>query len=130
MEAGVTAQAARVPSAFHPQVPNAFLTIELDQISNYLQSSQRTQIVLPENQNPPNCGNKISMIDIQALNADPFKRDQFSIEVLALVGQVGPSPIHVQENPSVPTARRSTSPPDPHLSQSSARMASGIQPSC
>lgn len=47
----------------------------------------------------------ISMIDIQALNADPFKRDQFSIEVLALVGQVGPSPIHVQEKPSVPTAQ-------------------------
>ena len=63
----------------------------------YLQSSQRTQIVLPENQNLPLIA-EISMYDIQAFTADRFTRDQFSIEVLAVVGQVGPSPIHVQEN--------------------------------
>ncbi len=97
LEAGVTAQAARAPSAFHPQVLNAFLTIEHLTNIKYLRSSQRTQIVLPENQNLPLIA-EISMYDIQAFNADPFKRDQFSIEVLAVVGQVGPSPIHVQEN--------------------------------
>ena len=99
LEAGVTetAQAARAPSAFHPQVLNAFLTIEHLTNIKYLRSSQRTQIVLPENQNLPLIA-EISMYDIQAFNADRFKRDQFSIEVLAVVGQVGPSPIHVQEN--------------------------------